>query len=126
MTIPAGETITLCFELDINPADLDRLVDIWQRYVSHVEATEPGALVYTWSVSENQQSVFILEHYRNARAVIEHGPNIAEFSAEMAPYRTVKKLTVLGNPSSKLLEVLQSRYPTEHFTPIKGFSRGGN
>ncbi len=123
MTIPADETITLCFELTIDPANMDRLLGIWERYVNHVEATEPGALVYTWNVSEDQRSVVILEHYRSAKAVIEHGPNIAEFSAEMAAYRTVDKLTVLGNLSEGLLNVLKQRYPTTHFKPAKGFSR---
>lgn len=122
-TIPADETITLCFDLKIEPTDIDRLMDIWERYVNHVKATEPGALVYTWNVSEDLRSVFILEHYRSASAVIEHGPNIAQYSVEMAPYRTINKLTVLGNPSKALLGVLKDRYPTEHFKPAKGFSR---
>lgn len=118
-----SETVTLYFELSILPENLDRLKEIWDRYVSHVEATEPGVLVYTWNVSEDNTKVCILEHYENTKAVLIHGENVAEFSAEMKPFRKVEKLSVFGKPSKELISVLKERYPTTYYEEYKGFTR---
>ena len=93
---------------------LQETVEELQKHCSH---TEEGMLQYDWYVSEDENTIKVLETYANSEAVLFHFDNYKPYAASLSESRTFVSLEVYGNASDALKERVQ-KINAEHFTAI--------
>ena len=110
-------------ELAVKEGELENVKTLIQEMVEATKRREPGALIYEWSLSEDEQHCHIYERYKDSAAVVTHLKNFNEHFAErflssLEPAR----LRVYGNPSDEAKEAL-SGLGAVFMTEIGGFTR---
>jgi len=84
---------------------------------SHCAKTEHGMLQYDWYVSENSDTIKVLETYKNSEAVLFHFDNLKSFRERLSESRTFVSLEVYGKASDALKERVK-KINAAHFTAI--------
>lgn len=101
---------------------LPQLKEAVQKLQAHMEKTENGMMQYDWYVSEADDTIKVLETYKNSEAVLFHFDNLKPFSESLAEARTFVSLEVYGNASEALRERVK-KINAEHFTAISYLNR---
>lgn len=96
---------------------LDELQKTVMDLQSHCSKTENGMLQYDWYISENSNTIKVLETYKNSEAVLFHFDNLKPFKVSLSESRTFVSLEIFGNASEKLKERVK-KVNAEHFTAI--------
>jgi quinol monooxygenase YgiN len=109
-------------EVVVKPGQLDAFRALMHELVESTRA-EPGALIYEWFVSEDNEVVHLSERYADSAAVVAHLGTVGEkfgerFLAAVDPTR----LTVMGSPSDEAQAALDGFGPT-YLVPFGGFAR---
>ena len=108
--------------LRLTPGKLDDFRTLTNEMV---EATkdEPGALVYERFISDDEETVWVYERYRNSEAAVEHLKKFASlFGPRFSTMVTRERFTVFGSPSNELREILDGMDAT-YLDHLAGFSR---
>ena len=114
--------ISWLFEVAVKPGQLDDFKALLAEMVESTR-TEPGALVYQLSISDDGSAVHLYERYADSVAVLAHVGTFGErfagrFLAAVDPTRFV----VYGSASDEVKEALAAFGPA-YMTPFGGFAR---
>lgn len=100
--------------LDNRLSELQEVVQELQAYCSE---TEKGMLQYDWYISENENTIKVLETYVNSEAVLFHFDNYKPFAPRLSSSRSFVSLEIFGNASDALKERVK-KINAKHFTII--------
>jgi len=103
--------LTVLVESEIAPGKASELREVLARVIAHCGESEPGMLAYDWYVDAEEQQCRVVERYADSDALLFHFENYAPFGKELAACRTLKSLTLLGEPSEKLRKALSAMSP---------------
>lgn len=107
----------------IKPGQLDAFKAMADEMTKTVQADEPGALAYEWTISADEGTCHIYERYTDSEVALAHlkwfGKNYGERFMSLADQR---RLTVYGSPDQATRKVLD-RLGATYMTPVVGFSR---
>lgn len=113
--------ISCLFSLAVKPEAFPEFKALISNIVA-ATCTEPGTLVYEYSVNEDNSTVHILERY-NADAVVSHvDTTFAPFGKRFLELCTVSSLVVYGTPDAQVRKRLDP-FGAVYMTPFDGFSR---
>lgn len=97
----------------INEGQLDTL-KILTKDLIKLTQTEPGALAYEWSISEDQKNLHIYERYVDCDAALEHLANVGEFLPKLMQLITPTTLECYG-PASNQFKQAFAGFPVVYF-----------
>lgn len=113
--------ISCLFSLAVKPAEFPEFKALIATIVAATR-TEPGTLIYEYSVNEDNSTVHILERY-NVDAVVSHvDTTFAPFGQRFLELCTIKSLVVYGTPDAEIRKRLDP-FGAVYMTPFDGFSR---
>lgn len=100
--------------------------DAWQALMHEMVAAtdkEPGTLIYEWYFDDAAETCYIHERYADRMACDEHIDGfVANFGERFLSLASNIKLSVCGDPSEKVREVLAGLEPS-YFALAAGFDR---
>lgn len=96
---------------------LPQLKKVVQELQAHCIQTEPDMLQYDWFISENSDTIKVIETYKNSEAVLFHFDNHKSFSSQLSESRTFVQMELFGNVSLALRERVKKISP-QHFSSI--------
>jgi quinol monooxygenase YgiN len=109
------------FTLAINEGKLPAFKTLVAKIVAETKK-EPATLAYIYSVSADEKTAHIIEHYR-IEGVISHIENtFSPFAEEFLSLVSITGLTVYGNPDAVIKEKLDA-FGAVYLAPFDGFSR---
>jgi quinol monooxygenase YgiN len=118
-----NDEVSWVFEVAVKPGKIDMLRALMEEMVESTRA-EPGAVVYEWFVSDDEDVVILYERYADSAAVLTHSEAFhAMFGARFLDLVEPRRFTVLGAPSEEAKAALT--VPGRVFLqPFGGFVRG--
>ncbi len=116
------DRITIIATLTLVDNQLTELQDVVKELQEHCSKTEKGMLQYDWFVSENGNTLKVLETYVNSEAVLFHFDNYKPFAARLSESRAFVSMEIYGNASDALTERVKKINPG-HFTPIASLNK---
>ena len=96
---------------------LPQLQEAVRELQEHCSETEKGMLHYDWYVSENSNTIKVLETYANSEAVLFHFDNHKPFAARLSQSRAFVSMEIFGNASETLTQRVK-KINAQHFTAI--------
>ena len=84
-----------------HPGKVDEYKRLSKQAMEIVRAREPGTLQYDIFFTEDESEAFVIERFRDAAALLEHGANMAEISAQVLKTGTVEG-ELLGEPGPEI------------------------
>ncbi|MFC1895760.1 putative quinol monooxygenase [Thermodesulfobacteriota bacterium] len=96
------ERITSVAEATILPGKLEAFKEVAAKLIQNVQANEPGTLVYTYHMNEDETKCTVIEHYQDSAAVLTHLVNFGPLAEEFLSTCEFSNLTLYGNPSADL------------------------
>ena len=93
---------------------LQETVEELQKHCSH---TEEGMLQYDWYISEDENTIKVLETYVDSEAVLFHFDNYKPFAPKLSESRSFISLEVFGKASDALTERVKKINAT-HYSAI--------
>jgi quinol monooxygenase YgiN len=96
---------------------ISQLKEVVEELQAHSSKTEAGMLQYDWYVSDNSDTIKVLETYTNSDAVLFHFDNHKPFSARLSQSRTFVTMELFGNASEALKQRVK-KINAQHFTAI--------
>ncbi|MDE0929450.1 MAG: antibiotic biosynthesis monooxygenase [Halioglobus sp.] len=114
--------ITLMASSDITPGKFSEFKLLLEELVKHCEDTEPGTLAYNYYLNLEETELLSVETFENSDAVIFHALNYSSFAEKISELVTMRKITVCGNCTQQLLDVL-AEYDLDVLHFADGFAR---
>jgi quinol monooxygenase YgiN len=110
------------YEVAVKPGQERALSALMAELIEYARS-EPGALAYQWSLSDDSRTAHIYERYADTTATLAHIAAFREtfaqqFLAAVEPTRVV----VYGTPSQAVKEALTAMHPV-YMSGIAGFTR---
>ena len=117
-----NDTVSFLYEVAVKPGQVNELRTLMSVLVDSAQ-TEPGALVYEWSLSDDKSVAHVEERYADSTATLSHLAKFREsflprFLAAVEP----RRLVVYGTPSDKVKEALKTTNPV-YMSAFEGFAR---
>ena len=114
--------ISWLYEVAVKPGQLGNFRTLMAELVDSTQA-EPGALVYEWSLSDDENMAQVSERYADSAATLTHLARFRDafgqrFLAAVEPTRVV----VYGTPSEEVKEALAGLRPV-YMSAFTGFAR---
>ncbi len=116
------DRITLIATLTLLDNKLAELQEAVEELQAHCMKTEKGMLQYDWYLSENSNTIKVLETYANSEAVLFHFDNYKPFAPRLSSSRTFVSMELFGNASEALKERVK-KINAEHFRPIASLNK---
>jgi quinol monooxygenase YgiN len=117
-----GDEIMWQVELAVKPGEFENFRALTREMVEFAKS-EPGVLIYKRFASEEEQVVYVYEHFVDSSAAVTHlrafGKQYGERFVTMVERR---RFTVFGSPSDELREILD-RFGVIYVALFEGFSR---
>ena len=106
----------------IPPGKMDNFKQVVSKLVADTKK-EPGTLQYEYTANDEQNTVDILERYRDSNAVVAHvTQTFPRYAKEFLENAKVGRFLVYGSPSDEAKKALKDFNPI-YFTPFDGFTR---
>jgi quinol monooxygenase YgiN len=116
-----AQDIRKVVELTINEGKLDEFKQVANEFIQRVESSEPDTVSYEWFLAAGGKKCYILEWYRDSKALLAHLDNIRDLYEPLFKVSKITRLEVFGNPS---LKVRQAHLPgTKFFEYWAGITR---
>ncbi|HXW88415.1 MAG TPA: antibiotic biosynthesis monooxygenase [Streptosporangiaceae bacterium] len=114
--------VSWLYELAVKPDQLDNFRTLMVELVDSTR-TEPGALGYEWSLSDDGSVAHVSERYADSAATLTHLAKFREtygqrFHEAVEPSR----LVVYGTPSEQVRDALKASSPA-YMSAFAGFTR---
>lgn len=113
--------ITIIATLRLIDGQLSELTETVKELQAHCIKTEPGMLQYDWYVSEQDDTIRVIETYKDSAAVMHHFDNSKLFSEQLGKSRVFESLEVYGEASEALRERVK-KINALHFKVVSLFS----
>ncbi|MFC7520266.1 putative quinol monooxygenase [Xanthomonas populi] len=113
--------ITCVFELEILPGKLQGFKDIASKTVAATQ-TDPGTLLYEYSLSDDGTVAHIVERYHAAAVVPHVDITFAPFAQPFVEHVRFARLTVYGEPDAEIRKRLDA-FGAVYMKPFAGFDR---
>jgi quinol monooxygenase YgiN len=111
------------FKVNVKDGEVGKLKDLIAEMADASEASEPGTLIYEWTISNDQKSAEVHERYADSDAALTH---LASFNKNFADRLMAlvepTGMTVYGSPSAALKKELVGADPV-YMDVIGGFAR---
>jgi quinol monooxygenase YgiN len=108
-------------EVTINKGKLDKFKQVAKIFIERIELNEPDTVSYEWFLTADADKCYILEWYRDSKALLAHLDNIRDLYEDLIEVSKITRLEVFGNPSK---EVRQAHLPeTKFYDHWKGITR---
>ena len=82
------DRITIIATLKLLDNRVSELQEAVKELQAHCAETEKGMLQYDWYLSEDEQTIKVLETYVNSEAVLFHFDNYKPFASKLSQSRT--------------------------------------
>ena len=117
-----GDHVSWLLELAVKPGQLDEFKALVAEMIDSTRA-EPGALIYDWSIGDDNRTVHAYERYADSAAVLVHLATFGEkFAQRLLGAADVTRFVVYGAPDDEATQALSGLGPS-HMTPVGGFAR---
>ncbi|MGE3799388.1 MAG: putative quinol monooxygenase [Candidatus Kapaibacterium sp.] len=111
-------------EAGVKEGKLDELKSLVSEMVQTTKESEPGALHYEFSLSEDGTRCHIHERYADSEATLTHLKNFGEnFAGRFMDALEIKRFNVYGNPDEIATKAL-SKLGVAFMPSLDGFVRG--
>jgi quinol monooxygenase YgiN len=118
-----SDQVSWVFEVAVKPGKIEALRTLMEEMVESTRA-EPGALIYEWFVSDDEDVVILYERYADSAAALTHSDAFAaKFAERFRDLVDPTRFTVLGTPSDEAKTAL-SRPGRVFLDSFGGFARG--
>ena len=111
------DRIIIIATLKLLENNLSQLEETVKELQEHCLKTEKGMLQYDWYVSEESNTIKVLETYTNSEAVLFHFDNYKPFAPKLSESRSFVSLEVFGKASDALTERVKKINAT-HYSAI--------
>lgn len=119
----AGEEIGWLFTMSINEGEREAVETLFAEMAAHTKDTEPGALVYQLTISEDGATGHLEELYRDSAAGLAHMNSFGKnFAARLFALAKPTGMFVSGEPDDTLKGALDQARAV-FMKPCGGFSR---
>ena len=117
------EEVSWFLELAIKPGQLDVVRVLIPEMVDSTQTNEPGALMYEWSISEDETVIHSSERYADSQAVQEHLSAFGEkFGERLLAAVDPTRFVVYGSPTDQAREALDT-FGALYMKSFAGFTR---
>ena len=117
-----SEEISWFLELAVKPNQLDVVRTLIPEMV-HATQNEPGALVYEWSIGDEETAIHSYERYADSEAVLTHLSAFGEkFAERLLAAVDPTRFVVYGAPTDRAREALDA-FGALYMKPFAGFTR---
>lgn len=106
---------------DVNEGQEEALRALAKTF-SEKTKTEPGALAYEWSLSDNASRLHIHERYADSEAALAHLANVGPVLGDLLALVTPVQIDCYGRVSDAFREATKD-LPMVYYTQFEGFSR---
>ena len=119
----AGDEIGWLFTMTINEGEREAVETLFAEMAAHTKETEPGALVYRLSISDDGTTGHIQELYQDNAAGLAHMNSFGKnFAARLFALAKPTGMYVTGEPDATLKGALDQARAV-YMKPGGGFSR---
>jgi quinol monooxygenase YgiN len=117
-----SEEISWSLELAIKPGQSDVVRSLIPEMVDSTR-NEPGALMYEWSISDEESVIHSNDRYADSEAALEHLSRFGEkFADRLLAAADPTRFVVYGNPTDRAREALDS-FGALYMKSLAGFVR---
>jgi quinol monooxygenase YgiN len=117
-----SEEISWSLELAIKPGQVDVVRSLIPEMVDSTRS-EPGALIYEWSISDDESVVHSNDRYADSEAVLEHLSAFGEkFAERLLAAGDPTRFVVYGSPTDRAREALDG-FGALYMKSLAGFVR---
>lgn len=116
-----GELIGIA-RFRFHPGKVDEYKRLSAEAMDIVRAAEPGTLEYSIYFNEDESEAVVIERFASSEALLTHGANMAQISAQVLQTGTVEG-ELLGDPNDEIRANLTGVEP-ELFTPYLSLREG--
>jgi quinol monooxygenase YgiN len=117
-----SEEVSWFLELTIKPSQIDVVRSLIPEMVDSTQ-NEPGALIYEWSISDDESVICSYERYADSEAVLAHLSTFGEkFGERLLAAVDPTRWVVYGGPTDRAREVLDG-FGAVYVKPLAGFAR---
>jgi quinol monooxygenase YgiN len=117
-----SEEISWSLELAIKPGQIDVVRSLIPEMVDSTR-NEPGALMYEWSISDEESVIHSNDRYADSEAALEHLSRFGEkFADRLLAAADPTRFVVYGNPTDRAREALDS-FGALYMKSLAGFVR---
>jgi len=117
-----SEEVSWSLELAVKPGQIDVVRALILEMVESTQ-NEPGALMYEWSISDDESTIHSYDRYADSDAVLEHLSTFGEkFGERLLGAVDPTRWVVYGGPTDRAREVLDG-FGAVYVKPLAGFAR---
>ena len=117
-----SEQVSWFLELAVKPGQIDEVRALIAEMVESAQ-TEPGALNYQWSISDDESMIHSYERYADSDAVLAHLSIFgATFAKRLLAAVEPTRFVVYGDPTDQARDALDG-FGARYMKPFAGFAR---
>ena len=117
-----SEEVSWSLELAIKPGQVDVVRTLIPEMVESTQ-NEPGALMYEWSISDDESVIHSHDRYADSEAALEHLSAFGEqFAERLLAAVDPTSFVVYGNPTAPAREALDA-FGAIYMERLAGFVR---
>jgi quinol monooxygenase YgiN len=99
-----------------HPGKVEEYKRLSEAAMEIVRAREPGTLEYSIFFNADETAAVVIERFRDADALLEHGQNMAEIGAQVLATGTVEG-ELLGEVNAEIAANLAQGEQPKHYLP---------
>lgn len=116
------DRIIIIATLKLVESRLTELQQAVKELQAHCLKTEEGMLQYDWYMSEQDDTIKVIETYVNSDAVLFHFDNYKPFAPKLSESRTFVSMEIFGNASEALRQRVK-KINVPHYTSIASLNK---
>ena len=117
-----SEEVSWSLELAIKPGQIDVVRTLIPEMVDSTQ-NEAGALIYEWSINDEESVIHSYDRYADSEAVLEHLSTFGErFAERLLAAADPTGFVVYGSPTDRAREALDD-FGAVYMKSLAGFAR---
>ena len=117
----ADQSVYTIFKANVPEGAVERLVEV-AAAMSELTSSEPGAIAYEWSLSEDQRRLHVYERFVDSEAGLAHLENAGPELSKLLEIVTLEEIECYGPASDELRDAI-SGFPVKFLRRFEGFHR---
>jgi quinol monooxygenase YgiN len=108
-----------------SPEDLPEVEGIFQTFIDHVRANEPGVLTYHYFVDDDPLVIHVIEEYADAEVMVQHFANLpGEAIGRLLPLVQIGPMHFYGEATDELRATLAPFGDVQYHRPLRSIDAG--